>query len=97
MPFKSVLICAVLVAKLTTVEGRACSLVGGEGVAEGGMGNDNIKIFAFPFPACAEGTTLGLFSYDRMKSKKATKEEPTTQLIRLDVRCVEGVRTIKST
>jgi hypothetical protein len=35
--------------------------------------------------ACAEGTTLGLFSFDKMKSKKKEREreEPTTRLIRL--------------
>ena len=38
-------------------------------------------------PACAEGITLGLFSYDKMKSKKATKGEPTSHLIRLVLGC----------
>ena len=36
--------------------------------------------------ACAEGTTLGLFSFDKMKSKKKTKQEPVTQLIRFECR-----------
>ena len=31
--------------------------------------------------ACAEGVTLGLFSFDKMKSKKKQNKEPVTQLI----------------
>ena len=39
-------------------------------------------IFFFLPSACAEGISLGLFSFDRMKSKKKEKEEPSTRLIR---------------
>ena len=38
----------------------------------------------FYLSACAEGITLGLHSFDKMKSKNKEREEPTTRLIRLE-------------